>query len=353
MKKLAIGTMLVALLVFAGKSVAVRIGDVTNLQGQHEKNRLTGVGLVIGLNGTGDGGKFLPAIRPLAAYLQHFQNSILSLDELKSAKNVALVEVSAVIGKNGARQGDALDVSVSTLGSAKSLEGGRLMIAPLKGPLADDPVIYALAGGPISVDPKTPTGGIIKGGAVMEEHVIYNLLDGDTFTLIIDDAHASYQMATAIAEAINGEESVLGSQAQSARVVGPKAVCVTIPKAERSAPANFIARIQRLALLMPEKQAKVTINARTGTIVIDGDVTIAPSTVVCKGMTISTDVLVKERQASAGEAAPKETYDVPDIELKFLVEAFNRLAVPIEDRIAVIRELASSGNLQGQLVEQP
>ena len=104
---------------------AAKIKDVTHLKGQRT-NRLLGIGLVIGLKGTGDGGDFAPAIRPLAAMLSNFGNPIIRIDELDGAKNVAIVSVEAVLPENGIREGDRVDVHVSSIGRAKSLLGGRL-----------------------------------------------------------------------------------------------------------------------------------------------------------------------------------------------------------------------------------
>lgn len=351
MKRLVVVTILFVVLFAAPSGWAVKVSDLTHLQGQRQ-NRLTGLGLAIGLNGTGDGGKFMPSIRTLAAYLQHFQNAPMSLDELRSAKNVALVQISAVIGNNGAREGQQINVTVSAIGSAKSLEGGRLLISPLRGPNPQDLMIYAVAGGPITIDPLSPTTGTIENGADMERDVIYQFTSGGRFTLVIEDAHAGFQMASAIKTAINDSESIFGTESQLAEVIDAKSVTVTIPKPERKAPADFIARIQAVRLFLPEQQAKVTINARTQTIIITGQVTVGPTTIVSKGMTISTDMLLKTQQALAGQQG-KDIYQSQSVELQLLVSAFDRLAVPAKDRITVIRELYRSGALRGQLVEQP
>jgi len=328
----------------------VKIADITVLQGQRE-NALTGIGLVVGLNGTGDGGKFWPAIRPLAAFLQNFKDGILEFDELKNVKNVALVSVEASIGSNGAREGQKLDVIVSAIGSAKSLKGGRLLLSPLQGPSNADPTIYALARGSINVDSNNPTTGFIKGGTTMEQDVINTFIQNGSVTLVIDDAHAGWSMASTMAETINEAVSVQHTQQQIAKAIDPKNVVVMIPRTEQSDPAKFISWIQSLPLLMPEKVAQVTINARTGTVVADENVTISPITISYKGMTISTQMLVKQLRDQAGK--DKQNFEMPEfVDLSLLIDAMNLLAMPVEDRIAIIRELARTGNLQGQLVEQ-
>jgi len=339
-------------LVAVSSTEAVKIADITVLKGQRE-NRLMSIGLVVGLNGTGDGGKFLPAIRSLAMFLQNFNNSVLSLSELNSAKNIALVSVEAEMGPNGVREGQKIDAMVAALGSAKSLKGGRLLMIPLSGPnKAADPTVWAFAGGPVDVDPSNPTTGVIKGGAQMEQDFINEFILNDTFTLVIDDPHAGWAVASSMAETINEANSVQHAQQQIARAVDPKNVVVAIPAMERKNPANFIAWIQSLPLLMPEKVAQVVLNPRTGTIVADENVTISPVTISYKGMTISTEMLVKQLKDQAQKN--KQSFEMPEfVNLGLLIDAMNLLAMSVEDRIAVIRELARTGNLQGQLVEQP
>lgn len=338
-------------LAMATAAPAVKIADLTTLQGQRE-NHLMSVGLVVGLNGTGDGGKFLPAIKPLQSFLEHFNGQALDAEELKMVKNVALVSVEAEIGPNGAREGQKLDVIVSAIGAAKSLKGGRLLLIPLLGPNPAERKIYALAKGPISVDPTNPTVGVVKGGAVMEEDVQNTYIQDGVVTLVIDDAHAGWAMASAIAETVNEAVSVQHAQQQIAKAVDPKNVCVRIPRTDAADPAAFIAWLESLPLLLPEKAAQVTINARTGTIVADENVTISPVTISYKGITISTDMLVKQMKDEAEKS--RQPFEMPEfVNLSLLIDAMDYLKMDVDDRTAIIRELARTGNLQGQLVEQP
>jgi flagellar P-ring protein precursor FlgI len=343
-------TIILTLTMMAGTARAVKVVDICTLQGQRENTLMT-IGLVVGLNGTGDGGKFLPAIKPLASFLNHFGDPVLDAAELKDVKNVALVSVEAIIGENGAREGQQIDITISAIGSAKSLKGGRLLLTPLLGPNKADQTIYALARGPVVIDPTNPTTGTIKNGATMETDVFNRFIQNNAFTLVIRDTHAGWSMASTLAMTINEAVSVQHTQQQIARVIDPKNVQVIIPFSEQRDPANFIAWIQSLPLLMPEKPAQVAINARTGTIVADGNVTISPVTISYKGMTISTETLVKKMKDDAEKK--NQPFEMPEyIDLNLLIEAMTYLAMPVEDRIDIIRELARSGNLQGQLVEQ-
>lgn len=354
MGKIKVNVLSVVLVVISAAEYAycVKIADITHIQGQRE-NRLIGTGLVVGLNGTGDGGKFLPAIRPLAAFLSHFGNPVVDLSDLKSANNVAIVSVEAVIGQNGAREGQKLDVYVSAIGAAKSLEGGRLLITPLLGPHKSDTNVYALASGAVVVDPNNPTTGLIKGGAILEQDIIYSFINNGFITLVIEDTHASWAMASTIAMTINEAVSVQSSDVQIARAVDAKNVLVRIPESERPDPASFIAWIESLPVLLPEKEAQVTINPRTGAIVIDGNVTISPVTICYKGITISTERLYRQKRYEDNPVSEGEVVEIPEtVDLKLLTEAMDALQMPAEDRIAIIRELARSGNLQAKLVEQ-
>jgi flagellar P-ring protein precursor FlgI len=341
---------ILVLSILAKSAFGVKIADITHIQGQRENTLMT-IGLVVGLNGTGDGGKFMPAIKPLASFLNHMGDPIMDSSELKDTKNVALVSVEAVIGQNGAREGQAIDITVSAIGSAKSLKGGRLLLTPLLGPNKADQTIYALARGPVFVDATNPTTGMVKNGATMEVDVINNFIQENTLTLVVNDSHASWSMASTIAMTINEAVSVQHTQQQSAQAMDPKNVIVMIPQNEQRDPARFIAWIQSLPLLMPEKVAQVTINSRTGTIVSDGNVTISPVTISYRGITLSTETLVKKLKDEAEKK--NQVFEMPEyLDLNLLIDAMNVLAIPVDDRISIIRELARSGNLQGQLVEQ-
>ena len=148
---------------------AVKVADITRIGGERT-NILTGLGLVYGLKGTGDGGSFTPAIAPLRSMLAKFGDPV-TMQQLGNAANVAVVMVTATVPAAGARDGDHLDVHVSSVGAAASLHGGRLFVTPMQGPLPGGPLL-ALADGPVTIeDPSTPTVGVIRaaaGGAVME-----------------------------------------------------------------------------------------------------------------------------------------------------------------------------------------
>ena len=346
-----------------GTASGVTIGDITRVEGQRI-NKLIGHGLVIGLKGTGDGGDFLPAIRPLAALLQQFSNPVLGPSELEDVKNVALVIVTATVPGSGARLGDRLDVQVSAIGACKSLKGGRLVLMPLQGP-QKNAIVYALAEGPVRLeDPQVPTSGVVDGGAVIEEEVPTEFVENNRFRLILKEASGSFSMAANLADVINQHtEYEVGYPI--AKALDARTVEVQVPEAYRENPVPFLGRMQRLDLILPRGKARVEINERTGTIVITGNVEISPVVVSHK-----TLVVTAQPAATATATSPTTTSTAtamaPFVEegpffgldpqgeggarLQDLVSAMNVLKVPAEDRIAIVKLLSKAGQIHADVL---
>ena len=352
--KTTIVALLAALTLSAPKAAAVKIEDITRLKGQRE-NTLTGIGLLVGLNGTGDGGKYLPAMRPLAEFLGNFGNPISDIKELQNAKNVAIVTITSTVPEHGAQEGEALDVQVSNPGSAKSLEGGRLILSPLQGPPGDHQ-IYGLASGPVVIeDPKQPLVGLIKGGLVLEEDITQTYIVGDVFLLLLDSQSAGWAMASAIAKIINDAEAF--DENLLASVQSPKCVMVKIPAAEAAEPAAFIARVLNLPVLLPDTEARVLINTRTGTIAVSGEVEISPVVISHKSLTITTAASEQAVPASAQAGEPSgpsfvrlDPAQQGGARLQELQQALNQLKVPVKDQIAIIQRLHEIGKLHAKLI---
>jgi flagellar P-ring protein precursor FlgI len=352
------------LLVTAQSALAVKIADITRMNGART-NVLTGIGLVVGLKGTGDGGSYLPAMKPLAALLTKFADPT-SVADLSNASNVAIVMVTVTLPRNGVRNGDALDVHVFSNGAATSLKNGHLFNAALMGPNgkpyiprdaqgnALPPMAFALANGDVQLeDPTAPTNGIVKGGAVMEVDLPAKYIDDSgRFTLIIDDPSASWGLASRIAKLIN--ES--GSDAETIAVaVDPKNVVVQIPAVERDRPDSFIAGILSLPVPILPTEARVTINDKTGTMIITGDVEISPVVISQKGLTITTVTpapVPTQRNPLIGSKSniPLDTTNQGGARLQDLANAFDQLKVPIEDRIEIIKQLYETGKLHAKLI---
>src|ERR1700722_11303846 len=136
-------------LLSAAPAGAVKIADITRIGGERT-NVLTGLGLVYGLKGTGDGGGVAPALAPPRSMLSKFGDPV-TVQQLSNAANVAVVMVTATVPASGVRDGDHLDVHVSSVGAAASLRGGRLFVTPMQGPLPGGPLL-ALSDGPITIE---------------------------------------------------------------------------------------------------------------------------------------------------------------------------------------------------------
>ncbi|QDV89046.1 Flagellar P-ring protein precursor [Phycisphaerae bacterium RAS2] len=351
-----------ALLLFVTADVAqaTRIADVTHLQGRRE-NRLLGYGLVIGLPGTGDGGKYLASVMQLQAMLAKFEIPVPAA-ALADTKNVAIVMVEATLPDNGVREGDRIDVRVNSTGSAKSLMGGYLVPTPLQGPGLDR--IFAFASGSVRLtDPAVKTSGLVVQGATMEADVIHNYMnEASQITLVIEDVHASHALASVIAQMINESVSEVGQTRRLAEAIGPKNVVVTIPEEERDRPATFIGRIESTELLMPPGEARIVINRKTQTIAIGDGVEVGPAVISHNGMSIMTrqpppvptpdapvvgEQFVAAIQPGNGVAGAN---DATRAKLQELVDSLNALGVPAKDIIEIVENLHRLGKVTGKLV---
>jgi flagellar P-ring protein precursor FlgI len=344
------GWILIVLLL-ATPAQAVRIADITRISGQRS-NILTGLGLVVGLKGTGDGGDFMPAMRPLASLLGNFSDPA-SIAELNNVSNVAVVSLAATVPANGVRDGDKIDVYVTSVGAASSLRGGRLFLSPMQGPIPGSGIFAAAQGAIVLEDPSMPTIGVIKAGCQMEVDLPAKIIENGQFSLIIDEPAASWTTANMIAKAINNDSDEVGEMI--AVVQDPKIVIVTIPKSERAHPDSFISRVQRLDVYLVATEARVTINDRTGTMIITGDVEISPVVISHKGLTITTvtppPVPSVQRPLVATQGiVPLDTTNQGGARLQDLVKALDQLKVSSEDRIAIMKLLYGTGKLHAKLI---
>ena len=353
----------------------LRIRDMCRLKGQ-EENTLQGLGLVVGLKGTGDG-DIKPMVRALARSMQLMGGQVandlqgrLVEKEMANAKNVALVFVEVTIPPTGVQQGDKLHCKVNAI-SAKSIEGGSLMLTPLLGPRADQPVVFALASGPITMeDPKVPTAGKVVQGCKMEMTVANEFVAGNKVTLIVDPSHRSIDTSQTIEDVINDFHkkgitgpsrpngmSQLVDTSDLAKAIDQTTIEVTVPPAYRERPVAFVSLILDLQLLGLHNRKRVYIQEREGVVIIGEDVTIAPVAISHKNLTIST----RGSQGSVNGFVPVSSQDGTLIgptaannkgrpTLKNLSDALNTLNVPTSDVIAIIKALKRQGNLYGELV---
>ena len=363
--KARIFAVLAVLLLFslATRAHAVQVQDIVRLKGA-ERSKLVGMGLVVGLNGSGDGGEFKPAMRPLAEVIGRLIDPNVVAAELEDAENVALVALSATLPSGGVREGDRVDVHVSSVGPAESLEGGRLFLIPMTGPHPDSPV-YAFAEGAVTIeDEDTPTVGVVEDGAQLTRDVMSHYLDRQgRITLVINDSNASWPVANSLASLINGLINPGGSTV--AQAIDQKNVLVKVPEYERENPAAFISQILQTYIDPSQVStgARVVINERTGTIVVSGNVQISPVIISHKGLTITTvtpnaqQAQQQPQQQQNNDGQPQEqrfiSVDPGDrggAELADLLDAFNQLKVEAQDRIEILKLMHESGKLHAKLV---
>lgn len=340
----------------------VRVKDITTLKGVRP-NQLIGYGLVVGLQGTGDGSSNQFTMQSLATMLNNLGVGIDA--STVNVKNVAGVIVTAYLPPF-ARLGAKMDILVSSLGDAKSLQGGTLLLTPLKGA---DGQVYAVSQGPVTIggfaEEKSgtsttknhPTVGKVPGGATIEREIAYDfsLVKQLTYSLHNPDFTTSHR----VARAINGE---LKGNFANARDSGT--IEVQVPDTFKDRIVQLVAEIERVQV-RPDMTAKVVVNERTGTVVIGQDVRISTVAVAHGSLTISIQPNVAVSQPEAFSEGVTAVTEEPTIQVKegndklaiipqgvsigSLVKALNAIGVSPRDLIAVFQAIQAAGALQADL----
>lgn len=343
------------ILLVASPALGGTVQDICRLKGQGE-SVLVGVGLVDGLPGTGDDAKDLVLARPLMELLKNSGNAVGGPKDMEKSKAVALVSVTCRVPRKGARTDDALDVTIASLNTCKSLKGGRLFLTPLTGPIKGSPV-FAVAEGAVVVEGQSETTGRVVGGARMIRDVLMPEV-GEVFDLILDQPFEGWGAATQVAVAINAKAQPGGPPV--ARALDARTVRVTIPQAELADRAGFIADVLAadVTLSQVSGEAKVIYNTRTGAIIATADVEIGPVAIAHGNLTITTTVpplpatpqnpLVKRERWTGMEtgARPSEKARLTD-----LLNAFKQLDIPAQEQIGVLQMLHRIGKLQAKIEE--
>lgn len=353
-----------AWLCLAAPASAIRIGDVCRVKGQ-EENTLQGLGLVVGLNGTGDGSGFGPKVQALANALQRMGSPLGAggFRELSNTKNAALVLVTATVPATGARQGDTLKCVVTSIGDAKSLKGGHLVSTPLQGPFVSAEVgqtkIFGFAQGSVQLDDERQVNrGTVVQGARLEADLLNPYVVNGQFTLVLRQSHASFSMASQIAYIISNaggdairdadaprERVVTAGQSGIARAIDPLNVLVTIPESEREDPVYFIQRMLDEPLDGADVVARVTVNRDKGTIVIGERVEVGPAVINHGNMVIEAGANVP-----VGEFVPVDSAARSPARLQALVTTLQAIRLSTTDIIDIIETLDKNGSLHGTLV---
>ncbi|SHO55807.1 flagellar basal body P-ring protein FlgI [Vibrio quintilis] len=342
---------------------AARIKDVAEVAGVRS-NQLIGYGLVTGLPGTGESTPFTD--QSFNAMLQNFGIQLPQGTKPKT-KNVAAVMITAELPPFS-KQGQTIDVTVSSVGSAKSLRGGTLMQTFLKGL---DGKVYAVAQGNLVVSGfsasgadgsklvgNTPTVGMISNGATVEREIPTPFTRGDyiTFNLLDSDFTTAQRMADAVNQFL-GPQMATAIDATSVKVRAPR---------DAGQRVAFLSAIENLEFNTAEGSAKIIVNSRTGTIVVGQHVRLKPAAVTHGGMTVA----IKENLnvSQPGALANGDTTVVPDsdisvsekkgkmfnfqtgVTLDDLVRAVNEVGAAPSDLMAILQALKQAGAIEGQLI---
>ncbi len=355
---------------------ADRIKDLTSVAGVRS-NQLIGYGLVVGLNGTGDGGD-VPftgqSLRSVLSRLGVNVDGVISDFDVSgvqatsiAADNVAAVMVTADLPPF-AKPGQTIDVNVSTIGAAESLRGGTLIMTRLRGV---DGEVYALAQGALTstglevnaagdeITIGVPTAGRIPNGASVErmvespfnrsEHIVLNVRTGDFTT------------AKEIVDKVN---SVFGEG--TANAIDGVSVAVRAPE-DPNARVSFLSLIENLDVNPGEPSAKVVINSRTGTVVISRNVRVTAAAVTHGPITVTVSATNEVSQANPfadnGQTVEVQNAEIdvtepnnkmflfqPGIDLREIVDAVNQTGATPSSLIAILEALKSSGSLRAELV---
>ncbi|EGR2796579.1 flagellar basal body P-ring protein FlgI [Vibrio navarrensis] len=361
MKKFTL--ILMSLLMTVTSAQAARIKDVSQVAGVRS-NQLVGYGLVSGLPGTGESTPFTE--QSFNAMLQNFGIQLPAGTKPK-IKNVAAVMVTAELPPFS-KPGQQIDITVSSIGSAKSLRGGTLLQTFLKGL---DGQVYAVAQGNLVVSGfsaegadgskivgNNPTVGIISSGAMVEREVPTPFGRGDfiTFNLLESDFTTAQRMADAV-------NNFLGPQMASA--VDATSVRVRAPR-DISQRVAFLSAIENLEFDPADGAAKIIVNSRTGTIVVGKHVRLKPAAVTHGGMTVAIKenlsvsqpnsfaggdtVVVPNSDISVTEEEGKMFKFEPGLTLDDLVRAVNQVGAAPSDLMAILQALKQAGAIEGQLI---
>jgi flagellar P-ring protein FlgI len=358
--------LLVFLLIDSSFVFAERIKDIANIAGVRE-NQLIGYGLVVGLDGTGDQTTQTPfTIQSLDSMLKQFGIS-LPAGTNPQLKNVAAVVLNAMLPPF-AKPGQNIDITVSSLGNAKSLRGGSLLMAPLKG---IDGNIYAIAQGNVvvggfgvatddgsSISVNVPSAGRIPNGAIVERAVPTSF--GQSGSIVLNLHRPDFTTANRMADAIN-EWVGLGT----AQALDGISVNVTAP-AEFEQRVAFASLLENITFEPGAAPAKVIVNSRTGTVVINQHVTVDEAAVSHGSLvvTITENPIISQPGAfSDGTTAVVPSSDItieqednrmflfnPGVSLDDVVRAVNQVGAAPGDLVAILEALKEAGALRAQLI---
>ncbi|HYD97783.1 MAG TPA: flagellar basal body P-ring protein FlgI [Alphaproteobacteria bacterium] len=360
-----IGLVAAAGLAAAPAAAQTRIKDIVDVEGVRD-NLLVGYGLAVGLNGTGDSLTSSPFTeQSLIGMLERL--GVNTRDNNPKTKNVAAVMVTATLPPF-ATQGSRIDITVSALGDAKSLQGGTLLVTPL---LGADGEVYAVAQGNVavggfkaegaaaSVTKGVPTSGRIANGAIVEREIPFQLAQLDSVRLAL--RNPDFTTARRIAQAINAS-----LQQPAAAATDPSTVRVTVPPGRRQDIIGLITDIEQLRVV-PDQIARVVIDEQTGVIVMGENVRISTVAIAQGNLTIRITETPQVSQPNAlstgGQTVvvPRTDVQVDEggdrrlailsqgVSLRELVESLNALGIGPRDMISILQSIKAAGALQAEI----
>ncbi|GAA7487783.1 flagellar basal body P-ring protein FlgI [Helicobacter pylori] len=324
------------------KLLAEKIGDIASVVGVRD-NQLIGYGLVIGLNGTGDksGSKF--TMQSISNMLESV-NVKISADDIKS-KNVAAVMITASLPPF-ARQGDKIDVQISSIGDAKSIQGGTLVMTPLN---AVDGNIYALAQGAIvSGNSNNLLSANIINGATIEREVSYDLFHKNAMTLSLKNPN--FKNAIQVQNTLN---KVFGNKVAIA--LDPKTIQITRP--ERLSMVEFLALVQEIPINYSAKN-KIIVDEKSGTIVSGVDIIVHPIVVTSQDITLkitkeplndSKNTQDLDHNMSLDTAHNTLSSNGKSITIAGVVKALQKIGVSAKGMVSILQALKKSGAISAEM----
>ncbi|GAA8031726.1 flagellar basal body P-ring protein FlgI [Helicobacter pylori] len=324
------------------KLLAEKIGDIASVVGVRD-NQLIGYGLVIGLNGTGDksGSKF--TMQSISNMLESV-NVKISADDIKS-KNVAAVMITASLPPF-ARQGDKIDIQISSIGDAKSIQGGTLVMTPLN---AVDGNIYALAQGAIvSGNSSNLLSANIINGATIEREVSYDLFHKNAMTLSLKNPN--FKNAIQVQNTLN---KVFGNKVAIA--LDPKTIQITRP--ERLSMVEFLALVQEIPINYSAKN-KIIVDEKSGTIVSGVDIIVHPIVVTSQDITLkitkeplndSKNTQDLDNNMSLDTAHNTLSSNGKSITIAGVVKALQKIGVSAKGMVSILQALKKSGAISAEM----
>jgi flagellar P-ring protein FlgI len=363
LKTLFIGCSLMLLGAASLLQAASRIKDIASFEGVRD-NKLTGIGLVVGLNGTGDRSQTIFATQALANYLE--RNGITVSSTTMRVKNIALVSVNATL-PTSSRQGSRIDITVSSVGDASSIQGGVLLPTQLTALNGEEYAVaegqialggFSAGGGGNRVQQNHPTVGRIPNGGTVEREAIIDFAGKTHLNLVL--YQNDFTTASRAVQAVNAS-----AKSEIAHAVDGRTIEIKVPASYSNQIVEFISMIET-ATMEIDSPARIIINEKTGTIVLGKDVRISEVSIIHGSLSLQVGTVLKVSQPEPFSKTG-ETIVVPDTTLSVqedkgktvtlhngasieeIVKALNVIGAGPRDIIAILQAIKAQGALQADL----